>query len=164
MNTINAQQQTTQAKMIAKEVLNLPSDIQVNYPSMPTNLTTVESITQKLPHLDQSNVLTNNIQQSIKINPIGPLACTNETRIVYYVDDEETPYLVKLPIPHSNIKLSDFKAAISLPRPHYKFFFKSYDKEVGVVKEEICDDNALLPIFEYRVVAWVCYYTIININ
>lgn len=98
-------------------------------------------------------ISTNNGQQlPLKV---GPLASTNETRIVYHVDDEETPYLVKLPIPHSQIKLSDFKSAISLPRPHYKYFFKSYDKEVGVVKEEIFDDNASLPIFKDRVVAWV---------
>nr|XP_046916250.1 segment polarity protein dishevelled homolog DVL-3-like isoform X3 [Dermatophagoides farinae] len=98
-------------------------------------------------------ISTNNGQQlPLKV---GPLASTNETRIVYHVDDEETPYLVKLPIPHSQIKLSDFKSAISLPRPHYKYFFKSYDKEVGVVKEEIFDDNASLPIFKDRVVAWL---------
>ena len=79
-----------------------------------------------------------------------------ETRIVYHVDDEQTPYLVKLPIPHNSIKLSDFKASISLPRPHYKFFFKSYDKDFdGIVKEEIVDDNSLLPIFKGRVVAYV---------
>lgn len=98
---------------------------------------------------------TNNGQQQQLPLKVGPLASTNETRIVYHVDDEETPYLVKLSIPHSQIKLSDFKAAISLPRPNYKYFFKSYDKEVGVVKEEIFDDNASLPIFKDRVVAWV---------
>lgn len=94
----------------------------------------------------------------------GPLSSPKETRIVYHVDDEETPYLVKLPIPHNEITLNDFKTAIPLPRPHYKFFFKSYDKDFGVVKEEIVDDSSLLPIFKDRVVAWVSADCMITVS
>lgn len=78
-----------------------------------------------------------------------------ETRIIYHIDDEETPYLVKLNVPHSEITLSDFKAVLNVPKPNYKYFFKSLDDDFGVVKEEIIDDEGKLPIFKGRVVAWV---------
>ena len=80
---------------------------------------------------------------------------TDETKIIYHIDDEETPYLVKVPVPHSDITLADFKAALSLPRLNYKYFFKSLDDDFGVVKEEIIDENTILPIFKGRVVAWL---------
>lgn len=79
----------------------------------------------------------------------------SETKIIYHIDDEETPYLVKVAVPHSQITLHDFKAVLSLPRPNYKYFFKSLDDDFGVVKEEIVDDQTKLPIFKGRVVAWV---------
>ncbi|RWS13042.1 Segment polarity protein dishevelled-like protein DVL-3, partial [Dinothrombium tinctorium] len=82
-------------------------------------------------------------------------AKTDETRIVYHVDDEETPYLVKLPIPANRITLADFKAVLSLPKPNYKYFFKSTDYDFGVVKEEVIEDDAKLPLFKGRVVAWL---------
>jgi segment polarity protein dishevelled len=81
---------------------------------------------------------------------------SDETKIIYHIDDEETPYLVKLSIPHQNITLADFKSVLSLPRPNYKYFFKSLDDDFGVVKEEIIEDDTKLPIFKGRVVAWVC--------
>lgn len=78
-----------------------------------------------------------------------------ETRIVYHIDDEETPYLVKLNVPLNQVRLIDFKNALNLPRCNYKFFFKSMDDDFGVVKEEIVDDQARLPCFKGRVVSWL---------
>lgn len=77
-----------------------------------------------------------------------------ETRILYYVDDEETPYSIKLPIPSDQVTLRDFKQVFA-PKTNYKFFFKSYDDEVGIVKEELVDDDARLPLFKTRVVSYV---------
>uniref|UniRef100_A0A8C6P2C3 Dishevelled segment polarity protein 3a n=1 Tax=Nothobranchius furzeri TaxID=105023 RepID=A0A8C6P2C3_NOTFU len=77
-----------------------------------------------------------------------------ETKIIYHLDDQETPYLVKLPVPADKVTLADFKNV--LKKPNYKFFFKSMDDDFGVVKEEISDDNARLPCFNGRVVSWVC--------
>ena len=54
-----------------------------------------------------------------------------ETKIVYYVDDQETPYLIKLHIAPEKVTLSDFKNALN--RPNYKFFFKSMDDDFGYV-------------------------------
>ncbi|XP_063061622.1 segment polarity protein dishevelled homolog DVL-3 [Engraulis encrasicolus] len=76
-----------------------------------------------------------------------------ETKIIYHLDDQETPYLVKLPIPADIVTLADFKNVLN--KPNYKFFFKSMDDDFGVVKEEISDDNAKLPCFNGRVVSWL---------
>uniref|UniRef100_A0A673C6N2 Dishevelled segment polarity protein 3a n=1 Tax=Sphaeramia orbicularis TaxID=375764 RepID=A0A673C6N2_9TELE len=76
-----------------------------------------------------------------------------ETKIIYHLDDQETPYLVKLSVPADKVTLGDFKNV--LKKPNYKFFFKSMDDDFGVVKEEISDDNAKLPCFNGRVVSWV---------
>uniref|UniRef100_A0A3P8ZL78 Dishevelled segment polarity protein 3b n=1 Tax=Esox lucius TaxID=8010 RepID=A0A3P8ZL78_ESOLU len=76
-----------------------------------------------------------------------------ETKIIYHLDDQETPYLVKLPIAAEMVTLADFKNVLN--KPNYKFFFKSMDDDFGVVKEEISDDNAKLPCFNGRVVSWL---------
>uniref|UniRef100_A0A4W5KTZ6 Dishevelled segment polarity protein 3 n=1 Tax=Hucho hucho TaxID=62062 RepID=A0A4W5KTZ6_9TELE len=76
-----------------------------------------------------------------------------ETKIIYHLDEQETPYLVKLPIAADRVTLADFKNALN--KPNYTFFFKSMDDDFGVVKEEISDDNAKLPCFNGRVVSWV---------
>ncbi|XP_060823891.1 segment polarity protein dishevelled homolog DVL-3 isoform X3 [Bombus pascuorum] len=76
-----------------------------------------------------------------------------ETKIIYHIDDEETPYLVKLTISPERVTLADFKNVLN--RPNYKYFFKSMDDDFGVVKEEIVDDDAHLPCFNGRVVSWL---------
>lgn len=76
-----------------------------------------------------------------------------ETKVIYHIDDEETPYLVKLSIAPERVTLSDFKNVLN--RPNYKYFFKSMDDDFGVVKEEIIDDDAHLPCFNGRVVSWL---------
>uniref|UniRef100_A0A8C6UWX4 Dishevelled segment polarity protein 1a n=1 Tax=Neogobius melanostomus TaxID=47308 RepID=A0A8C6UWX4_9GOBI len=79
-----------------------------------------------------------------------------ETKIIYHIDEEETPYLVKLSVAPEKVTLSDFKNVLNnRPVNSYKFFFKSMDQDFGVVKEEISDDNARLPCFNGRVVSWV---------
>ncbi|VDM34974.1 unnamed protein product [Hydatigera taeniaeformis] len=75
------------------------------------------------------------------------------TRIIYYVDEEDTPYLVKLNAPSDSVTLGDFKLALN--KPNCKYFFKSIDDDFGVVKEEITDDSAKLPCFNGRVISWV---------
>uniref|UniRef100_A0A671TAI2 Segment polarity protein dishevelled homolog DVL-1-like n=1 Tax=Sinocyclocheilus anshuiensis TaxID=1608454 RepID=A0A671TAI2_9TELE len=79
-----------------------------------------------------------------------------ETKIIYHIDEEETPYLVKLMVSPEKVTLADFKNVLNnRPVNSYKFFFKSMDQDFGVVKEEISDDNAKLPCFNGRVVSWV---------
>uniref|UniRef100_K9IM48 Putative dishevelled 3 n=1 Tax=Desmodus rotundus TaxID=9430 RepID=K9IM48_DESRO len=79
-----------------------------------------------------------------------------ETKIIYHMDEEETPYLVKLPVAPERVTLADFKNVLSNRPVHaYKFFFKSMDQDFGVVKEEISADSARLPCFNGRVVSWL---------
>lgn len=77
----------------------------------------------------------------------------NETKVIYHIDEEQTPYLVKIPIGPDKVTLGDFKQVLN--KPNYKFFFKSVDDDFGVVKEEIADDMAPLPCFNGRVVSWL---------
>lgn len=78
-----------------------------------------------------------------------------ETKVIYHIDDETTPYLVKIPIPSSQVTLKDFKMVLNKQNNNYKYFFKSMDADFGVVKEEIADDATILPCFNGRVVSWL---------
>ncbi|KAJ6651976.1 hypothetical protein lerEdw1_015873 [Lerista edwardsae] len=68
-----------------------------------------------------------------------------ETKIIYHLDDQETPYLVKLPIPAERVTLGDFKALLN--RPNYKFYFKSMDDDFGILRSfnPICLDDSSPP-------------------
>ncbi|XP_032093759.1 segment polarity protein dishevelled homolog DVL-2 [Thamnophis elegans] len=83
----------------------------------------------------------------------GPPPPPGETKVIYHLDEEETPYLVKIAVPAERLTLGHVKAALA--RPGAKYFFKSMDQDFGVVKEEITDDNAPLPCFNGRVVSWL---------
>lgn len=80
---------------------------------------------------------------------------SQETKVIYHIDDETTPYLVKIPIASSQVTLRDFKMVLNKQNNNYKYFFKSMDADFGVVKEEIVDDATILPCFNGRVVSWL---------
>uniref|UniRef100_A0A4W6FD60 Dishevelled segment polarity protein 3 n=1 Tax=Lates calcarifer TaxID=8187 RepID=A0A4W6FD60_LATCA len=75
------------------------------------------------------------------------------TRVIYHLEDQETPYLIRINVPAERVTLADFKLVLN--KPGLKFFFKSVDDDFGVVKEEISDDDARLPCVNGRVVCWV---------
>lgn len=55
-----------------------------------------------------------------------------ETKIIYHIDEEETPYLVKLTVSPEKVTLADFKNVLNnRPVSSYKFFFKSMDQDFG---------------------------------
>nr|XP_060635866.1 segment polarity protein dishevelled homolog DVL-2 [Anolis sagrei ordinatus] len=93
------------------------------------------------------NAASSSSSSSSSMQPAG------ETKVIYHLDEEETPYLVKIPVPAERLTLGHVKAALA--RPGAKYFFKSMDQDFGVVKEEISDDNAKLPCFNGRVVSWL---------
>ncbi|XP_028429953.1 segment polarity protein dishevelled homolog DVL-3, partial [Perca flavescens] len=76
-----------------------------------------------------------------------------ETRVIYHLEDQETPYLIRINVPAQRVTLADFKHVLN--KPNVKFFFKSVDDDFGVVKEEISDDDARLPFVNGRVVCWL---------
>lgn len=60
-----------------------------------------------------------------------------ETKAIYYIDDEITPYLVKIPLSPSQVTLRDFKTVLNKQSCNYKYFFKSVDDELGYVFNKI---------------------------
>ncbi|XP_029699842.1 segment polarity protein dishevelled homolog DVL-3-like isoform X4 [Takifugu rubripes] len=76
-----------------------------------------------------------------------------ETRVIYHMEDQDTPYLIRINVPAQRVTLADFKRVLN--KPNLKFFFKAVDDDFGVVKEEISDDAARLPCVNGRVVCWL---------
>ncbi|KAG7479865.1 segment polarity protein dishevelled-like DVL-3-like [Solea senegalensis] len=76
-----------------------------------------------------------------------------ETRVIYHLEDQETPYLIRINVPAQYVTLADFKQVLN--KNNVRFFFKSVDDDFGVVKEEISDDDVRLPCVNGRVVCWV---------
>ncbi len=63
--------------------------------------------------------------------PSSPLSdAMAETKVIYHVDEEETPYLVKVPgVDPSDVTLGDLKQV--LRRTNVKYFFKAKDDDFG---------------------------------
>lgn len=76
-----------------------------------------------------------------------------QTKIIYHITDEETPYLITIPVNPEEVTLGDFTNVIN--KPGYRFFFKHMDEDIGVVKEEISDEKCKLPCYQGRVVSWL---------
>ena len=85
------------------------------------------------------------------------IARPGETRVFYYMDDDEKPLMKRLNIPLEQVTLADFKQLIGMPlnTPHTQFFFRSTDPEMGDYKEEILDNNVHLPPYKNTIVALV---------
>lgn len=54
---------------------------------------------------------------------------TEETRVIYHLEDQDTPYLIRINVPAQRVTLADFKQALN--KPNVKFFFKSVDDDFG---------------------------------
>jgi hypothetical protein len=88
------------------------------------------------------------------LSPSSPLApsssstsstpTNSEIKIFYYIDDQDPPYLTKLNLPDLP-RLKDFKNALDRNCTKYKFFFATNDPSIGKVKEEITNDEQILP-------------------
>lgn len=66
------------------------------------------------------------------VNDCPPRTLMAETKIIYHIDEEETPYLVKLSVSPEKVTLADFKNVLNNRPVHsYKFFFKSMDQDFG---------------------------------
>lgn len=55
----------------------------------------------------------------------------DETKVIYHIDDETTPYLVKIPLPSAQVTLKDFKMVLNKQNSNFKYFFKSMDADFG---------------------------------
>jgi len=53
----------------------------------------------------------------------------NETKIIYYVDDEQIPYRIRVSVDPHSITLADIKSVLA--RTNCRYFFKSLDSDFG---------------------------------
>lgn len=52
-----------------------------------------------------------------------------ETRVIYHLEDQDTPYLIRINVPAQRVTLADFRQALN--KPNFRFFFKSVDDDFG---------------------------------
>lgn len=100
------------------------------------------------PLMSSANVNTNNHKTANNSRLLGNFPDVNflppeggggggaggaqETKVIYHIDDETTPYLVKIPMPSVSVTLRDFKIVLNKQNlQNYKYFFKSMDADFG---------------------------------
>ncbi|XP_066501504.1 dixin isoform X2 [Hoplias malabaricus] len=76
------------------------------------------------------------------------------TKVLYFTDRSLTPFMINIPKRLGEITLQDFKVAIDR-EGNYRYHFKALDPEFGTVKEEVFQDEAVVPGWEGKIVAWV---------
>ncbi|XP_057217062.1 dixin-A [Triplophysa rosa] len=76
------------------------------------------------------------------------------TKVLYFTDRSLTPFMINIPKRLGEVTLRDFKAAIDR-EGKYRYHFKALDPEFGTVKEEVFHDDAVVPGWEGKIVAWV---------
>ncbi|KAL5469407.1 hypothetical protein EMCRGX_G030659 [Ephydatia muelleri] len=86
----------------------------------------------------------------------GSAPLSDATRVVYYLlnDKTETPYVTSVPRRIDAVRLKDFKATLDR-HSNYRFYIKTEDPDCGVVKEEITDDDYILPSWNGKVLIYV---------
>jgi hypothetical protein len=78
----------------------------------------------------------------------------NETKLCIIIDSRP-PMFMKVPVEPGQLTLAQFKNLVNLNGSRYKFYFKSHDSEFGMVKEEIVEDDSILPVNDGEIVVWV---------
>ncbi|XP_051537315.1 dixin-A-like [Myxocyprinus asiaticus] len=76
------------------------------------------------------------------------------TKVLYFTDSSLTPFMINIPKKLGEVTLQDFKAAIDR-EGNYRYHFKALDPEFGTVKEEVFQDDAVVPGWEGKIVAWI---------
>uniref|UniRef100_A0A8C2JGT1 DIX domain containing 1b n=1 Tax=Cyprinus carpio TaxID=7962 RepID=A0A8C2JGT1_CYPCA len=76
------------------------------------------------------------------------------TKVLYFTDRSLTPFMVNIPKRLGEVTLRDFKTAVDR-EGNYRYHFKALDPEFGTVKEEVFQDDAVVPGWEGKIVAWV---------
>ena len=78
----------------------------------------------------------------------------NNTRVLCYVDQQQTPSRITLHKPSSLVTLSDIKSQINKVGK-FSYFFKVNDPDFGIVKEEVVNETEFVPIYKKNTVV-VC--------
>jgi len=78
-----------------------------------------------------------------------------ETRVLYFIDQEMTPAITSVAKGVGDITLAELKKATRRENGNFRFIFKALDPELGTVKEEIFNDEDVVPGWEGKIVAWI---------
>ncbi|KAL3885751.1 hypothetical protein ACJMK2_025793 [Sinanodonta woodiana] len=84
----------------------------------------------------------------------SPVTDQETTKVLYFTEKSTTPAMCTICKRLGKITLSDFKQLHDKPGA-YRYHFKALDPEFGTVKEEITDDDAVIPGWEGKIVAWI---------
>jgi hypothetical protein len=101
---------------------------------------------------------TNHHHHQVVSDSFKPLP---STKCIYTMIESETkgqsvPFMITIYKSIEKITLADFKDSIKLKNANaYRIYFKTPDPEFKFLKEEISNDNKVLPNFENRIVAWI---------
>lgn len=76
------------------------------------------------------------------------------TKVLYFTGLSLTPFMISIPKRLGEVTLRDVKAAVDR-EGNYRYHFKALDPEFGTVKEEVFLDEAVVPGWEGKIVAWV---------
>ncbi|XP_022242000.1 dixin-A-like isoform X2 [Limulus polyphemus] len=76
------------------------------------------------------------------------------TKVVYYMEKSPTPFMSVIPKRIGDIRLGDFKMLFDRSG-NFRYHFKTYDNEFGIIKEEVMHDDEILPGWDGKIIAWV---------
>uniref|UniRef100_A0A8C5D2B1 Axin-1 n=1 Tax=Gouania willdenowi TaxID=441366 RepID=A0A8C5D2B1_GOUWI len=132
-----------------------PSHPFIQDPAMPPNpapnpLTQLEEARRRLEEERRRTAL----QQAKQRHKSGKRQVCENMTVAYYFCGEPIPY--RTSVKGRVVTLGQFKELLT-KKGHYRFYFKKVSDEFdcGVVFEEVRDDDAILPIFEEKIVGKV---------
>uniref|UniRef100_A0A8C2YVC9 Axin-1 n=1 Tax=Cyclopterus lumpus TaxID=8103 RepID=A0A8C2YVC9_CYCLU len=132
-----------------------PSHPFIQDPAMPPNpapnpLTQLEEARRRLEEERRRNAL----QQAKQRHKSGKRQVCENMTVAYYFCGEPIPY--RTSVKGRVVTLGQFKELLT-KKGHYRFYFKKVSDEFdcGVVFEEVRDDDAILPIFEEKIIGKV---------
>ncbi|XP_062243892.1 axin-1-like [Platichthys flesus] len=132
-----------------------PSHPFIQDPAMPPNpapnpLTQLEEARRRLEEERRRNAL----QQAKQRHKSGKRQVCENITVAYYFCGEPIPY--RTSVKGRVVTLGQFKELLT-KKGHYRFYFKKVSDEFdcGVVFEEVRDDDAILPIFEEKIIGKV---------
>ncbi|XP_017554051.1 dixin isoform X1 [Pygocentrus nattereri] len=112
----------------------------------------VKSPAHKATHIDRDSWPPSTKMSHSHSSPVlNSSACT---KVLYFTDRSLTPFMINIPKRLGEVTLWDFKVAIDR-EGSYRYHFKALDPEFGTVKEEVFQDEAVVPGWEGKIVAWV---------
>uniref|UniRef100_A0A8C8SFC5 Dixin n=1 Tax=Pelusios castaneus TaxID=367368 RepID=A0A8C8SFC5_9SAUR len=118
----------------------------------------ISSLMERLHRMEMQKRQDRRVNISSELGMLHPLtslpAVSTCTKVLYFTDRSLTPFMVNIPKRLGEVTLKDFKAAIDREGTH-RYHFKALDPEFGTVKEEVFQDDDIIPGWEGKIVAWV---------